>query len=256
MQSYEALAEAYDLLTQDIDYTQWANYILEAVKRTGTEVPSKGYIVDVACGSGSLALELARLGYDMVGVDHSESMIAKATEKARQQGLHVTFTVQDMRTFQLPRKADLAVCTLDGLNYLLNDGDMGTFFKTVNNRLKPQGKFIFDINTKHKLMQIMNGNQFFDDRDDLCCLWAGRYDEMIPGVVMDITLFVKTGELFKRFDEEHIERIYTVDEICQELVAAGFSVLAQYDELSFNPAQKSSMRIHFIAQKKGDCEKK
>ncbi|MHB1315592.1 MAG: class I SAM-dependent DNA methyltransferase [Christensenellales bacterium] len=249
MQSYGALADVYDLLTQDVDYEQWAQYYMEIFKKLNMELPKNAYIADVACGSGTLSLEFARRGYEVVGIDNAEAMIGKAAQKAREQGIKAVFTLQDMRSFELPRKADLVVCSLDGLNYLTGEGDADSFFSAARSQLKTGGFFIFDINTQYKLMNSINGNQFYDDREDLCCLWSGRYNDTIPAVTMELTLFVKEGGLFRRFDEEHTERIYTAEELVDKLKNAGFEVVALFDELSFNPPSETSMRVHFIAQK-------
>ena len=82
--SYSALAPVYDRLNRDVDYAAWADYLEECFRTYMEKKPD--LILDLACGTGAMTLELARRGYDMTGLDLSEEMLAEADAKARNAG--------------------------------------------------------------------------------------------------------------------------------------------------------------------------
>ena len=91
---YTSFAGFYDRLTSDVDYAGAAAYLLGLFRLHGGRTDT---LLDLACGSGSLSLELARQGADIIGVDGSEDMLALAQEKAAAAGLPLLFLHQDMR---------------------------------------------------------------------------------------------------------------------------------------------------------------
>ena len=95
MSSYEALAGRYDALTADVHYEVWADYAEKHFRRAGLPVHT---VLDLACGTGSLTCRLAERGYEMIGVDQSEEMLAVAAEKGRAvQGEKPIFLHQSMQ---------------------------------------------------------------------------------------------------------------------------------------------------------------
>lgn len=75
--------------------------------------------MDLACGTGSLSIELAARGYDMIAADLSDEMLNEAREKAEAAGQKILFLEQDMRSFELYGTVDSILCTCDSINYLL-----------------------------------------------------------------------------------------------------------------------------------------
>ncbi|MBQ7916190.1 MAG: class I SAM-dependent methyltransferase, partial [Firmicutes bacterium] len=133
---YQQFAEVYDEFMQDVPYSQWADYI-EALWRHHGLQPH--LVLDLACGTGSLTVELAKRGYDMIGADQSEDMLYQAREKAEEEEQEILFLEQDMREFELYGTVDSIVCTCDSLNYLLEDEDVQQVFKLADNYLDPGG---------------------------------------------------------------------------------------------------------------------
>ena len=69
MNGYEAFARYYDELTKNVSYQKRADYFLQLIQKFGSSGP---ILLDLACGTGSLSVELARRGCDVIGVDASE----------------------------------------------------------------------------------------------------------------------------------------------------------------------------------------
>jgi len=123
---YGDLSLVYDLLMDDVDYSQWADYI-EALFEKYAVKPE--IILDLACGTGSLTLELAKRGYDMIGIDISPEMLNRAVEKTDLSGVSPLWVCQDMRSFELYGTVDAIVCTMDSLNYILDMNDVRNVFR-------------------------------------------------------------------------------------------------------------------------------
>lgn len=88
-------------------------------------------VLDLACGEGTFAVEIAKRGYQVTGVDLSPDMLRFAREKAKEAGVDVKFIEQDMRDLQLDEKFDLVTCWGDSLNYLLKYDDLVKTFRNV-----------------------------------------------------------------------------------------------------------------------------
>lgn len=99
-------------------------------------------VLDLACGSGSLSVELAQRGVDVIGVDGSADMLAKANEKAAAAGKPLLFLQQDMRELDLYGTVDAAVCMLDSLSHLCRTADLREVFRRLHLFVAPGGLLI------------------------------------------------------------------------------------------------------------------
>lgn len=140
-QIYASLAAVYDRLNSEVDYSLIADHI-ERQFGFMTEKPVS--LLDLACGTGSLTIELARRGYDLIGVDLSEDMLAEARYKCDSAGKQklrhdILFIRQNMVDLELYGTVDAAVCCLDSLNYLTRDGELRRAFRHIHNYLNPDG---------------------------------------------------------------------------------------------------------------------
>ena len=128
-EGYNVIASVYDKLNSDIDYGKWADFIEKIFDKYLAERPE--IVLDLACGTGSMTAELARRGYDMIGVDGSEEMLSVASERAYvnfgeadEYRLPILYLLQDMRSFELYGTVGAVVCCLDSINYLTGEGDL------------------------------------------------------------------------------------------------------------------------------------
>ncbi|MGB9804047.1 MAG: class I SAM-dependent DNA methyltransferase [Desulfofundulus sp.] len=245
MQCYAGLAKIYDLLVTGVDFESWANYLEEILKRFN-HYPRT--ILDLACGTGNTTLPLARRGYQVMGLDLSPDMVNIAREKAAKQGLAVNFFTADMRSFQLEKPVDLITCFHDGLNYLANYEDLMRTFKQVKENLTPGGLFIFDLNA----IEWLTGTRpevCIIDEQDFTLIWQSCYSSVNFSWEIKITAFIKNGECYYKFTEQHREYGYTPDQVHRALQAAELKLLASYDAFSFKPIQAESRRHFYVAQR-------
>ena len=245
---YDRLALAYDEMMEDVDYEAWTNYLEELVKIWHSKPPKK--ILDLACGTGSHALLLAKRGYEVVGVDASIEMLTTADAKAREAGLQLTFYYQNMKLLNFEAAFDTVFSSCDSMNYLLEDGDIQKTFSGVFNALVNGGLFIFDMSSIYRLREVFGNNTFAANFENSSYIWENYWDVASKVSTIELTLYIKEdGECYRRFYEVHQERGYEIEEIEEHLKACGFKLLDIYESFTFNKPNPCSERIHFIAQK-------
>lgn len=137
------LARLYDEFYAAKPYLQEARFVSECFSEAGIRPGER--VLDLACGTGGHALELAALGYEVVGVDIAKGMLQEARRKASSRGLAVEFLCQDLRQLVVGEGAfDAAICLFDSLGYLLTDADISDALLRVNRSLKPGGAFVVE----------------------------------------------------------------------------------------------------------------
>ena len=237
MSAYQCLANYYNrFTTEDADYTKWAQFILRNISVTA----KKG--VDLACGTGKMTRILAANRLDVTGMDCSQEMLAQATA----QGGKCRYVCQSLQDFQTPSQVDFVTIVNDGVNYLAPT-ETGSFFAKVFSSLKRGGTFIFDVSSSYKLTQVVANNVFFVDDEDVTCLWNNTLED--GKVQMDLTFFVKDGNVYNRYDESHVQYVHPTQQLTNQLQQAGFEV-ATYDCYTTSPVTDTTQRVTFVATKK------
>ena len=245
--AYEFLAGCYDRFTADVDYPRWADYIEKHFARSALPIRT---VLDLACGTGSLTAELAARGYEMIGADCSEEMLAVAAEKCRGAGpVEPIFLHQAMEDLDLYGTIDACVCCLDSINYVTRPRTLARAFQRVHTFLMPGGLFLFDVNTPDKLRGL-DGQVFLDEDADAYCVWRADYSprRRICTYGMDL-FFRETDRLWRREEEVHEEYAYEPAELEDTLRGAGFRHIRQYGELKLRAPVPGEGRIFFAARK-------
>lgn len=253
MEAYTGFAQVYDLFMDNVPYEEWAQYVRELLLEYGVK---DGLVLDLGCGTGSLTELLADCGYDMIGVDNSEDMLEIAMDKRARSGKDILYLLQDMREFELYGTVKAVVSICDSMNYILSLKDLEQVFKLVNNYLDPGGIFIFDLNTEYKYRELLRDNTFAEDREESSFIWDNFYDEEERVNEYDLTLFVREGELYRKFSETHLQRAHRLEEVKAAVKNAGMEFVAAYDAFTRLPVREDSERIYVIAREKGKKESK
>ncbi len=233
---YGDFAVLYEKL-QDINYEAYADYIEEIFKKENIKPE---LVLDLACGTGTLTAIMAKRGYDMIGIDMSFEMLDIARDKMYEDNLDILYLNQDMTEFELYGTVDAIICSLDGVNYLTEDGDLLKMLKLVKNYLNPGGIMIFDINSEYKLSTVLGNNTFVTEEKDIFYVWQNEYDEKSKICYFNLDFFEKNGNTYKRYTEEQAERAYSEAEIrcCAE--SAGLDVCGFFGEFGFeSPTEKT-----------------
>ena len=245
MDAYKALASSYDRLTNDVDYESVVGFYNQILCREGV---SPRTAVDLACGTGSVAILLAKQGLQVTAVDMSEDMLTMAMEKAMELYDPPMFVCQSLQNLRLPRGVDLAVCALDSMDYITEPADCAEAIRRVYKVLNPGGVFIFDVNTPEKL-RAMDGQVFIDEDDDVYCVWRGEFDEKTNICSYGMDLFQREGESWYRSFEEHREYAYSQEQLTEFLKDAGFTHIEVYADRRLEAPGEGEQRIYFKARK-------
>ncbi len=263
MEAYTGFAQVYDLFMDNVPYVQWSEYLISLLKSYGVE---DGLVLDLGCGTGKMTRLLSDAGYDMIGVDSSEEMLEIAadaeqeeTEQAeggRAAMAHmmppILYLCQDMREFELYGTVAAVVSVCDSMNYILEEEELLTVFRLVNNYLDPGGVFIFDLNTLYKYRELLGEQTICENREDASFIWENFYDEEEQINEYDLTLFVQEESgLYRKFEETHYQRGYELLTIRRLLEAAGMEYVTAYDAFTREEPREDSERIYVIAREKG-----
>lgn len=245
MQAYHALASNYDALTNDVEYSAIVDFYFDILNREGY-VPRTA--VDLACGTGSVALLLAERGLQVTAVDMSEDMLCVASQKASEQDAQILFLRQKLQELWLPRGVDLAVCALDSMDYITVPEECEMAIKRIYRALNPGGCFIFDVNTPEKL-RAMDGQVFLDEDEDVYCVWRGEFNDQTNICSYGMDLFQRSGAVWQRSFEEHREYAYSAEQLVGYLKSAGFTSITVYGDRKFAPPVAGEQRIYLKARK-------
>ncbi|MCL2107999.1 MAG: class I SAM-dependent methyltransferase [Oscillospiraceae bacterium] len=243
--SYGVFARFYDRL-QEADYEEIGGYYHRLLQENA--VKTGAILLDLACGTGRLSRYFADLDYDVIGADISPEMLSIAAGTPCK---NIQYLCQDMCSLDLFGTIDCCVCALDGLNHLQNAAAVQRAFERVGLFMNRGGVFVFDMNTLHKHNQILSGNSFIYDLENLYCVWnnsvaeGGRID-------MSLDIFAREnsmGNMWQKYTERLAETAYDAAKVAEMLEVAGFGGVKIYDWLSDYPANELSEKAVFLAIK-------
>ncbi|KPL22694.1 MAG: hypothetical protein AMJ93_06575 [Anaerolineae bacterium SM23_84] len=210
-------------------------------------------MLDLACGTGTVALSFAKQGWEVYGVDASQPMLDQAKQKAEQTSQELILSQQDMRAFVVPHRLALITCLYDSLNYMLSLGDLTQVFRCVAAALLPDGVFMGDMNTRVTLEEVWGNNTFFVEREGIALVMLSSFESQSGLSTVDIAGFVRQDDgRYSRFDEHHAEIAYPDEQVRAALEAAGLQVEAAYECFHFEPPEEDARRIMWVARKPGD----
>lgn len=247
--AYGAFASVYDMFMDNVDYEAWCSYLTERLKEYGI---SDGLVLELGCGTGTMTELLAEAGYDMIGVDNSEEMLAEAMEKRIESGHDILYLLQDMQEFELYGTVRAIISVCDSINYLTEEEDLLKVFELANNYLDPGGILIFDVNTEYKYRELMGDNTFAENREDGSFIWENSYDPETGINVYELTLFLPREDgLYEKDEEVHYQRAYSEKKLRELIEKAGMELLGVYDAYTRTQPRSDSERLTVIAREKG-----
>jgi len=243
---YEGYASVYDASGQLAFSVRMIEYLDQLLK---IYTPPGRRWLELACGTGTVALAMARRGWQVTGVDGSPDMLAQARAKAALAEQEIPWLQQDMRQLQIAPRCDLATCLYDSLNYMLTSDDLAAVLQRVARCLCPGGLFLFDMNTAFALETFWGGQAYFEDRGDLAVAFSTRYSPSRQRTAVTVTWFEREADgRYRKRSEQHTEQAYPPEHVSTLLVDAGFQVLATYDCFTLRPPHEETSRIMWVAK--------
>lgn len=255
-EAYSNFAACYDQLMDNIPYDEWFSYLHGLLKEYKIE---DGIVAELGCGTGNITELMAKAGYDMIGIDNSDAMLDIANEKKAENGSNSLYLLQDMREFELYGTVRAVISMCDSVNYVTDMEELLQVFKLVNNYLDPKGIFIFDFHPRHYYKEIVADATIAEDRDDISFIWDNFYDEDEDINELALSLFVKESsddhhneaDLYRKYQELHLQRGYTLNEMKALIKESGMELIAAYDAFTHDEATEECERIYIIAREVG-----
>ena len=242
MNAYGPLAFWYDRLTLDIPYEAFVDFYEKEFSADGGECK---ILLDLCCGTGTLTWLLAERGYEMIAADASPDMLMQAASKAAEVSVPPLFLCQDASALDLYGTVDAAVCSLDGMNYI-PESELPEVFHRLHLFVRPGGLLIFDIKTPEWFRSV-DGSVSVDETEDMLCLWRAEFDTEENAICYGMDIFSKSGSLWRRDSEEHIEYAHSPERLAELLEIAGFENV----RLCCDCPQSDGGRLFITAKRNG-----
>ncbi|MFM1515052.1 class I SAM-dependent methyltransferase [Helcococcus ovis] len=243
---YNRFSDFYDELVFDIDYEKYANNIFEILNKYNV---NKGNILEIGCGTGNLTQELSKnKDYNILAFDNSIEMLNHSFVKLSDKE-NVTIILQDMYKFDYKSfKHDAIITLLDVINYITDEAKLEKLFKNIYDGLNENGVFIFDLNSRYKLLEVLGNNQYIYERKNIFYTWENRL--VGDKVNFYLNFFVKNKDgLYERVEEMQVEKYYSIEFIVEKLKTVGFREIDYIDEDGGVFKENNTQRILFSAKK-------
>ncbi|MGM0419682.1 MAG: class I SAM-dependent DNA methyltransferase [Bacillota bacterium] len=242
-QSYkESFARIYDKVMSPIPYRLWYSYIHLLLDYHNFKTP--GSVLELACGTGNMMVHFIKDEIPVDGLDASEEMLKIARNKLNGFELEPEFYHRDFLNIPEHKSYDLVYSIFDSLNYVLDTNELKEVFIQVKKVLQPHGCFIFDLNTRERLISIEPGTtKFFED--DFVCYWQ---DIVYPEEgIWQARLSIQFDGEGDKYEEIHTEKGYHPEEVKRALLAAGYTSVYCYRSTSFSRCSYDDDRVYFVA---------
>jgi ubiquinone/menaquinone biosynthesis C-methylase UbiE len=243
---YKNFAKVYDTVMKDMPYSEWIRYLEDLLIKFG---PARKEILDVACGTGTMLIKLAKKGYNCTGIDFSEEMLKIARKKAGSASLKIKFIRQDMKNLKVKRKIPIVTCMYDSINYLLEKKEIKSFLRGVYSLLDNGGIFVFDMNTEYALKNIWDNKTTYSDIPKMTLISKSNYDAKKKTAYLRLTIFALINKNYEKISEIHKEKAYTLKDMRNMLKKEGFKHITAYKDRTFNSPDRKTGRVWFIAKK-------
>ena len=238
---YSRLARIYDYVMRHVDYVHWADYV-ETVFQHHDLGPAR--LMDLACGTGSLAIEFRKRAYHVTGADVSEEMLAVARDKARAVGYDIAFHHCDFMHLEGLPQFEAVLCLYDSMNYLMTIEDVSAALAGIHKIVQPGGTFVFDVCTESNSLRYFRDMTDRDQGDGFSYIRRSTFEDGVQHNRFEI----RFDDADQVFHEEHRQRIYPLEAIWQEVEGSPFSCLGAYDGFELTRPNDRSDRVHFVLQ--------
>lgn len=243
-----SFAACYDRLTTDVDYAGMADFCMRMMQQ---HHPKCELVLDLACGTGSLSVTLARRGIETIAVDSSAEMLMEAMPKNEGLRPPVLFLCQGMEELDLYGTVDLAVSALDSVNHLSGPAALSQALHRLQYFVEPGGLFIFDANSPYKHQKVLGNSAYVREAEGVYCVWQNEYKEE-PNHQVEIAMDFFSEQpdgAYQRSQEHFFEYAYTREELSSMLRQNCFEPLAFYSGYTDRPAGEQDERWVCVAKR-------
>lgn len=241
--AYETFAFVYDEVMDTSLYQRWLDFSI-------AHLQGKKEVLELACGTGALAVAFAKEGFNVTALDLSEEMLMIASERAQENEVNVQFVLGDMLDLAEVGSYEAVTCFSDSICYMQDEMQVQEVFDGVYQLLETDGIFIFDVHSTYQMDEVFPNYSYHYQTDDFAFLWDSYKGEEEHSVEHFLTFFVKNEEgLFIREDELHQEKTYPLAAYQMMLENAGFQKVETYADFIDSEPNEKSRRWFFVCQK-------
>jgi len=245
MSSYKEFAHIYDALMTDIPYDNYVHKVLSCVENVKGKT-----LLDIGCGTGVLSAKLMAEGFTVQAIDLSEEMLSMAADRFQKEGIHIPLFQMSMSDLEGFQDVDVALLSIDSLNYLENEEQVVQTFEGVYQLLNEGGQLFFDVHSLYKMDELFLDGPFTYEDENVAYIWHTELGEVPHSVYHDLTFFMrKENGLYERFEESHFQRTYAVITYITWLKQAGFSKVQVTADWTNDEPTANSERIFFHVTK-------
>ncbi len=255
---YSRLAEFYDHLMNHVNYRRWADYIIALFDLATEPLSSNHYprphervttVLELACGTGKVLVELSRSGFEVYGLDLSPEMARYAAQRLRHEKFESRVWCGNMQHVATGIHMDAVICLYDSMNYCRHPHEMARVFEGMAHVVRPGGLFIFDVCTRWNCWKNFRN---YVERDSFQNFSYHRHSYFHPigNLQYNEFLIVDDRNPGPTLREKHVQRIYSLSEI-RRLAANGFwEEVACFSGMSQRPGSERAERVHFVFRRK------
>lgn len=249
MDMYTGFAGIYDMFMDNIPYHKWGIQTKNLLHKYGI---SNGIVAELGCGTGNITQIMSDFGYDMIGIDVSPDMLDIAEQKNRENKGDILYLCQDIREFELYGTCAAIISRCDAMNYITEYEDLIRVFSLVNNYLDPSAPFVFDMNSIYKYEKILGERTIAENRDEGSFIWENFYAAKTHLNTYDLTFYAKDEDgKYLRFEERHVQRGYSPEEIREAAQEAGMTWGFAIDADTNKAVNEKTQRYLFTVFEKG-----
>ncbi|MBM7707939.1 class I SAM-dependent DNA methyltransferase [Enterococcus lemanii] len=241
--AYETFAFVYDEVMDTSLYQRWLDFSIRHLQ-------DKKQVLELACGTGALAVAFAKEGFEVTALDLSEEMLMIASERAQESEVEIQFVIGDMLDLAEVGTYEAVTCFSDSICYMEDEIQVQEVFDGVYKLLEENGIFVFDVHSTYQMTEVFPNYSYHYQTDDFAFLWDSYQGKEKYSIEHFLTFFVENEEgLFIREDELHQEKTYPLATYQMMLENAGFQKIATYADFIDSEPNEKSRRWFFVCQK-------
>jgi SAM-dependent methyltransferase len=203
-------------------------------------------LLDLACGQGRHSIALAQAGYDVIGLDASEMLLAEARQAASQAGAEPEFVLGDMRSISYVECFDAAINMFTAFGYFADPAENQAALDGVARALKPGGRLVMELAHRDRVVNGFRETDWYELDDDTV-VWVRRHFDAVSGVLTSVDRWrAPDGDEEERF---HRIRLYSATELGAMLRAAGLAPTAWYGSTALHAFTADSPRMIVVAER-------
>ena len=253
---FDAYSQYYDLLYKDKDYVKETDYVHSLIKKFNKETI---HILELGCGTGIHAVQLAEKGYKVEGIDLSETMLVRALERRAELPTAVSeklsFLESDIRTYESALRFDTIISLFHVISYMTTNEDLNETFKTVKKHLKPQGVFIFDCWHGPGVLHDKPVSRTRSFENDVVSINRTSVPGLFPDknsvdVNFEISIHNKQTDQTTKLHELHSMRYLFIEELKSIAEINGLELIHAEEWLTGNTLSEKSWNACYVCRNK------